>query len=656
MLRPVGPSCPPCVLHRFAAHRRALPRARSLSIATGSWAVAWLVVMAITPLSAQQSLSIVGGGSAGAGQTLDLDVRLTNTAPVEGFVLAIDHDPALVTVDSISTVGTATLAAPAELVIPEILTGGFTVGCVLDSDPPFDGQTIAPGSDQTLITFTAVVEFVLGSGDPSISTGFSFLDGALNNPPLDNIIVQGGQSIGIGQGLALNSAPSAITIISPPPITFRLESVVFDGDSGCVDVRMDNLLAPVQGYVLSVSHDPAVLLVEEVNIDGSAAEAANAELVVPTLFPNGATLGVVLDFQPPFENSTIPLGTDLPIATICYTCIDPPTALAGEPLPPAVVTDLTFVDGVFGMPPLENIAVVGGQSLPPILENGTVTCPPIVVPVEDTVFWCGPRNLPGNLDPTTGNPPPLEGTVGSTVELCFFYADPTDNLQGLQIAICHDCELSFGAFDASESIFSEVGAEFVNWGIDDDPNDGDGCEYTAGILLDALPPFANQTVPPTMVPLLIGCVDVTIAPTAACGTDLMVEFCDGIDGDGAAIIENIVISDFQSIQNFTTVDCPISVVPEEIIQRGDCNSDDKTDLADAATVIGWQFHGVSIICPAACDANDDGFINLADAVLLMNWLFEFGPAPPDPGPFDGEEGPDPTPDGLGPCETMEAVC
>ena len=194
----------------------------------------------------------------------------------------------------------------------------------------------------------------------------------------------------------------------------------------------------------------------------------------------------------------------------------------------------------------------------------------------------------------------------------------------------------------------------MNWNIDNDPNDGDGCEFVLGILLDALPPFDGQSVPPTTEPLLVGCADATISPNAPCDTCLDVEFCDDINGAGNVSIENIAIIEFQSIQNFATVGCQVCVVPEEIFQRGDCNSDDKVDLADAAKILGWQFQGEPIDCPDACDANDDGKINLADSVLLMNYLFKLGDPPADPGPED--DGPDDTEDDLPECMSDDTTC
>jgi len=115
-----------------------------------------------------------------------------------------------------------------------------------------------------------------------------------------------------------------------------------------------------------------------------------------------------------------------------------------------------------------------------------------------------------------------------------------------------------------------------------------------------------------------------------------------------------VVIDYLSVQDYQRNGTSVNVVPQEIFQRGDCNSDDKVDLADAATTIASQFSGLPILCADACDSNDDGVINLADAVFGMNWLFKFGPTPPDPGPFS--DGPDPTADQLPVCDSNDTGC
>ena len=598
---------------------------------------------------AQQDLSIAGSSTVQGTGSATFTVNMTNTAPVEGVVIAIGYDSALSNVTSIDRTA-LTNATDAELFVPEILANGFTLGIVMDSGPPFDGQTIAAGSNQAIATFDVMSTTILASGDPNVVTGFNFVDGALNNPPLDNIIVQGGLSVGAGQGLGLNDAPNALTIAPPPPATLTIGTGSSAGD-GCVMITLDNDVGPTQGFVLSISHDPAVITLVDINLDGTATETAGAEFVQTDFPAGGGTVGVVLDFSAPFGGQTIPAGQDTHIANFCYECVTEVT-YSGMPIPPTVTTDLTFVDGVFGSPALDNVVVVGGQSINPILENGSFDCVPVEVPLEDTTFYCGPADFDGSTDPASPDGC-IEGSEGESVEICFFYSDTDDNLQGVQIATCHSCDLEFTSFDITGSIFDEVGAEFVNATFDNDP--AGGCHMTVGILLDALPPFDGQSVPPTATPLLIGCATATIA-AGTCGTDLEVGFCDVNSGPGNVLIKNIAVIDFESVQNFATVSCVVCVVPEQIFQRGDCNSDDKVDLADAAKILGWQFGGESILCPDACDANDDGKINLADSVLIMNYLFMGGDAPPDPGPIDGDDGPDPTADELGDCMGPDSTC
>ena len=102
----------------------------------------------------------------------------------------------------------------------------------------------------------------------------------------------------------------------------------------------------------------------------------------------------------------------------------------------------------------------------------------------------------------------------------------------------------------------------MNYNIDNDPNDGDGCEFVAGILLDALPPFENQTAPPSFGPLLIGCLTVEVGANAPCDVDLPIEFCEGVNGNASVELGNIVVIDFESVQNFEKVGCSVRVAPE----------------------------------------------------------------------------------------------
>jgi len=401
----------------------------------------------------------------------------------------------------------------------------------------------------------------------------------------------------------------------------------------------------VQGYVLAIQIGAGVSG-SSIGASG-AATAAGVEFEAPAILGggSGATLGVVLDFVAPFDGQTIAPGAGQEIATLSVQCDAGIFTTDADPSP--VTTDLEFVDGVLDSPPLDNVAVVGGASISPELLNGTVTCEA----VEPCEF------VPAGLSFLCGGPDgfdsPLEGTPGDTVDLCFYYTAEA-NVQGFQIAAKFDCNLTLGEFTVEGSIADEVGAEFVNYNVDNDPDDGDTCELVAGVLLDALPPFDGQTVPATTGgdPLLIGCIDATIADDdTLCDTCLDVTFCNGINGAGDVPIENIMVIDFASIQDIDFVDCCVFVAPIPEFLRGDCNDDDKVDLGDSAAILGEQFSGLAVDCEDACDANDDGKINLADSVFLLNYLFKFGDVPPAPGV--DEDGPDPTDDALT-CET--AAC
>jgi hypothetical protein len=81
---------------------------------------------------------------------------------------------------------------------------------------------------------------------------------------------------------------------------------------------MENL-APVEGYVVSLCHDPAELTLSAIAV-GAAATAQAADFSASEIFPTGGTLGVVIDLVAPFTNNTIPAGVDQEIARYNYCC------------------------------------------------------------------------------------------------------------------------------------------------------------------------------------------------------------------------------------------------------------------------------------------------------------------------------------------------
>ncbi|MGE3163380.1 MAG: hypothetical protein AB7O52_00590 [Planctomycetota bacterium] len=578
-----------------------------------------------SPALAQQSLSI-GTTSISGLASATVDVRLTSTAPTEGFVLAIGYDTTLLSVTGITSLVTA------ELVAPEVFdsVGGVTLGVVLDATAPFGGQVIPASANLPIARLSVTPDVIVGQGSPPTVVPLTFVDGMLNSPALNNIVVQGGLSLGAGV-LGLNNG--SVSLVAPPPDSLSIQgATIAPGATGCAQIRLSNQSGAAQGFVLAVAHDADLTLV---SIDtAGVTDDAGAEFVASDVdnVNHGGTMGVVLDFSSPFNGQTIAVGTNQLIAEFCYRCDNTPV----EPQP-ATTHALSFVDGVLGVPPLSNVIVVGGLSLNPNLSGGQMTCLPTLA--SDTMFLCGQMDSEGNIvDPCA--------TLGGNVELCFFYKDPTDNLSGFQLAVVFDCCLEFieGTFTTDGTILDAVGAEFVNHNVDNDPHDGDGCEFVAGILLDALPPFDRQTVPPTAVPLKIGGIQVHLTSACECNQTYGVAFQDGVNGRGNVPIENLVIvNTTESLQGFATMPCNICVLSEREFIRGDCNFDEKVNIADSATILAAQFQGFQVDCDDACDANDDGKINLADSVYILTYMFKFGPALPAPFPT---EGPDATVDDL----------
>jgi hypothetical protein len=400
-----------------------------------------------------------------------------------------------------------------------------------------------------------------------------------------------------------------------------------------------------------MTHDPTVITLVEVST-GADTDAAGAEFTITNLYANGGTLGVVLDFQTPFDGQTIPQGNDLHIASYSYFCNDSNIYTEGTPEPPTATSALTLADGTLGTPALDNVIVVAGLSISPLQENGTFSCTPIGVPAEDTTLW-----LETEFDTGAGN----YAYHGQTGDLCFYYKDDDDYIQGFTFTICYDCNLTIheDSWEFNGSILDQVGVEYLAVQVDDDCSDGETGELIVALLMDALPPFEGQTLPQTDYlnegRLLVGKMRVTVDDDAECNEDQPIYWCNDINGNGDVTLYNNVVIDFESVQIYERNDTWVSVVPEEIFQRGDCNSDDKVDLADSATMLANQFNGLDVLCPDACDANDDGTLNMADSVYLLNWLFKFGDLPPTPGPYD--DGPDPTTDDTLPvCDSDDTNC
>ena len=663
----------------------------------------WVLIPAFCLLAlplwaaSQNELKLGAGSPKKFGSISEIPLSLTTTDQVEGLQVAFDWNGANGEGDDLVL---APSIASADTVAVRIEASYMVLGVVMDSNG-VGGQVINPGTDILLATARIKCKSVEASTPVAFhDLAYATVDGG---PLLENIVVVGGLSIGSLEGLVLtNGSFDCVATID----RFYIDSANATSATGAAKVLMENR-RPVEGYVVALCHNPADLTLPAGGIEvGAAALAQAADFIAAEVFPNGGTLGVVIDLVAPYTNNTIPVAEANHIATYKYRCNAVPPSGAGVQYP------LTFCDNVLGDPLKDNVMVVGGLSLSPALENGTFTClpgcvstgpegPPGSAICRDGLdndcngltdaqdpgcqlpavqsFLCGTRGI----DPATKLPDTrIQQSLGLSTEVCFYILNPLpsdvdpnpqyDHIQGFSMALSFCCNIvADNSFDITGTILEAIGAEYVTAQADNDLADGDGCELIIGVLVDALPPFDGATIPPTDRVQLMGCVKFTVKDDAPCGQCCPIEFTNGINGTGKIPINNLISVDNFSRRPAEMVRCELCVVDKERFFRGDCNFSGGSgadgslavDIADAAAVVSYLFlpgtYKFQPLCLDACDCNDDGRIDLADAVCILRYLFQGGRFPPLPGPGyeetglpnpnqvrPTEAGPDPTPDML----------
>ena len=247
-----------------------------------------------------------------------------------------------------------------------------------------------------------------------------------------------------------------------------------------------------------------------------------------------------------------------------------------------------------------------------------------------------------------GSPLAVRGFANQRTEVFFYYNSPedgipgpeqNDHLQGFSMVFCYDCRLN--CIEESfrippEAITSVISADFVEFQCDNDPGDGDGCEMLLAVLIETMPPFRGDTLPPTSQPLMVGSVQFEGDSGVNCGDELPIEFCDGGNVRGRVPLQNVYSAANQSLVA-RTINSGVVIDSGRLVQRGDCNSDNRGTISDPisvlmATILADQFD-FEPSCEDACDGNDDGVLDIGDVVYLLRWMFRSGSLPPAPGPY-----------------------
>ena len=605
--------------------------------------------------------------SGGFGSVASVPLTLSTTDEIQGIVAAFEWDDAKGVGESIRAENGV---SDADTIVTRIESGFAVVGVVMDADG-VDNERILPGED------IAIATVGIRCGSLPEATDLVFVDNkyatVADGEKLENLVVVGGLSITAAEGLILTNGNFECVEQSTTFFIGTPDGGNPTADSnGCGNASVMLLNpGPVEGYVVALCHDPAVLTVEDIQV-GDAATGVGAEFTSVDILSNGGTIGVVLDFAQPFEGQTITPGDSNEIAVYRYCCNQPPS-----PGQPALATQLEFCDTTLGDPFKENVTVVGGHSIGQaeglLLQNGTFECPPGggEPPSEDCnngtdddgdrLIDAADPDCAGQRLRCTTSKAPLGGQTNVDLLLLTF----PDQVQGFSVAIDHCCELTGAeALDISGTIIEALGAEFISVQEDGDPGDGDGCETIVGVLVDALPPFDGATIPPLPNFQKVGTLwyDITDDP-AACDAICEINFTDGINGRGTVPVKNLISVDNDS-RSVLLENCEVQFSGPEFFYRGDCNfsvmGSMSVDISDAAATVSFLFLSGNLQyhppCLDACDCNDDGRVDLADTICILQFYLQGGQFPPNPGPGlelltgggirETRPGPDPTEDTL----------
>ena len=382
---------------------------------------------------------------------------------------------------------------------------------------------------------------------------------------------------------------------------------------------------PVDGLSVIMGFDPAVVENPFASITGLFLEDYG-DFTYWQVHEEENTMGfhAIVDFLPPFDGRTIPIGTDTEIIRVIFDVPDD--------APPGVST-LDFPRSA-GSPPTENTVVIRGQSFDPEVGPGTIT-----VTATDVL----PSLHHFMVDTVTGSP-------GDSVTIPVRALSETEEMEGFTVAGTYDPEiLEITSLSLTGSATNELGPDWIGPGILPEL----GC-FTYSALFDVFPPFEGRTLPPGETYILFS-IEARILPDAPNGQS-MLELVDGLSNPP---LENNFtragISYTPELHSgaVTVVSGPVGPSTqgegEALFLRGDVNGDGVITEADSNLMMDWIF-GMTDEPPCldAADLNDDGYINVTDSRLLLDFIFTPGSPPPSsPFPIPGV---DSTLDSLG-CET-----
>ncbi len=499
-----------------------------------------------------------------AGERVDVPILLTAKSETRGFVVAALHDPASLVLDSVTFDGTATARGRADFATAEVLPNGGTASVVFDLDPPFEDTVLAPVENTVValaryrctnldLETASVTEIRLADGVLGVPSKYNTVIGAegpCQPPPAAGKITLQPLApaptipeFSCGGPLGLDGLPSDLSARSGERVDLCLYYTFQEPQGRAVQgVAMGLAFDCRLNAIERLFNTPPESITAQVNADFVSFQADNdpddgdgCEMI----------LGILVDALPPFDRATLP-ATVKPLLLGCVKTEIGGGVSVGECL------EVRFRDGVNGRGnvPIRNVAAFENQSV----TARTHPCR-ICVTATGPSLYCGSGTLDGR-----GRPETPVGSPGDTVEVCFWYSSPGEQVFALTQAIRFNCRL-LCAEDSFQPDPLLASAESVRFECDNDPADGDGCE----MVIDVVAQSEGRTgtpLPPANELRKLGCVRFQIPPTLPRDACFPLEYHDGVNGRGTDLRSNRVTLAAGAVSP-QVFDCKVCVPPIE---------------------------------------------------------------------------------------------
>ena len=374
-----------------------------------------------------------------------------------------------------------------------------------------------------------------------------------------------------------------------------------------LSVQLENTTTDVvSGWSFGLCHDATLL-----DITGAA---------------DGATTAVVKNGSPPdFNQTNVIPGSGFTVGlVICLTgCA---TLAPGTGYELNVISydagategtgDVNFCDSI-GIPPVATVIVVGGASIVPTQLGATIE---LVTPPPAGFDYVAP-NPTATFDQASGTG--AFTTQFSIAEQATSAGFPNET-QGFSMGVAHDPSILAIAGGPTHVLpFSPdfTGPTVLANG------------WTIGVVYS----FTSLNVMIFDVAKPVISVDYTIsglAGSAALTTPLT--FSNTL---GVVPVDNVVVVAGLSLDaGFIDGAVTLEPVTDTPFVRGDCNADQKVNIADGIWILNFMFQeGPEGTCAEACDADDSGDLEMTDAIYVIQYQLLNGPAPVAPFPACGIE-------------------